>query len=78
MTSLDDPRPFAAVLRDFLGRHHLRQTPETAALFGASLLAAADVVARMLGGVPVGVVTAIIGAPFFLVLLRRARTGYEL
>ena len=48
------------------------------ALFGASLLAAADVVARMLGGVPVGVVTAIIGAPFFLVLLRRARTGYEL
>lgn len=36
MTSLDDPRPFAAVLRDFLGRHDLRQTPETAALFGAS------------------------------------------
>jgi len=32
---MNDPRPFAAVLRDFLGRHHLRQTPETAALFGA-------------------------------------------
>ncbi len=48
------------------------------ALFGASLLAAADVLARMLGGVPVGVVTAVIGAPFFLLLLRRARTGYEL
>jgi iron complex transport system permease protein len=48
------------------------------ALFGASLLAAADVVARLLGGVPVGVVTAVIGAPFFLALLRRARTGYEL
>jgi iron complex transport system permease protein len=48
------------------------------ALFGASLLAAADVVARMLGGVPVGVVTAVIGAPFFLLLLRRARSGYEL
>jgi iron complex transport system permease protein len=48
------------------------------ALFGASLLAVADVVARMLGGVPVGVVTAVIGAPFFLALLRRARTGYEL
>ncbi len=48
------------------------------ALFGAALLAAADVVARMLGGVPVGVVTAVIGAPFFLALLRRARTGYEL
>ena len=48
------------------------------ALFGASLLAAADVVARMLGGIPVGVITAVIGAPFFLLLLRRARTGYEL
>jgi iron complex transport system permease protein len=48
------------------------------ALFGASLLAAADVVARLLGGVPVGVITAVIGAPFFLALLRRARTGYEL
>jgi iron complex transport system permease protein len=47
-------------------------------LFGASLMAAADVVARMLGGVPVGVVTAVIGAPFFLLILRRARTGYEL
>jgi iron complex transport system permease protein len=47
-------------------------------LFGASLLAVADVLARMLGGVPVGVVTAVIGAPFFLALLRRARTGYEL
>src|SRR6478735_7236229 len=47
-------------------------------LFGASLLAAADVVARLLGGVPVGVITAVIGAPFFLALLRRARTGYEL
>jgi iron complex transport system permease protein len=48
------------------------------ALFGASLLAVADVIARMLGGIPVGVVTAVIGAPFFLALLRRARTGYEL
>ena len=48
------------------------------ALFGASLLAAADLVARMLGGIPVGVITAVIGAPFFLLLLRRARTGYEL
>ena len=47
-------------------------------MFGASLLAAADVVARMLGGIPVGVVTAVIGAPFFLAILRRARTGYEL
>ncbi|HEX7472272.1 MAG TPA: iron chelate uptake ABC transporter family permease subunit, partial [Candidatus Limnocylindrales bacterium] len=48
------------------------------ALLGASLLAGADLVARLLGDIPVGVVTAVIGAPFFLFLLRRARVGYEL
>jgi iron complex transport system permease protein len=48
------------------------------ALFGASLLASADLAARILGEIPVGVVTATIGAPFFLALLRRTRAGYEL
>jgi len=49
-----------------------------AALLGASLMVGADLVARLLGEIPVGVVTAVIGAPFFLFLLRRTRTGYEL
>jgi iron complex transport system permease protein len=48
------------------------------ALFGASLMTVADLAARLLGEIPVGVVTAVIGAPFFLLLLRRTRTGYEL
>ncbi len=48
------------------------------AIWGASLMVFADLAARLLGDIPVGVVTAVIGAPFFLVLLRRARTGYEL
>jgi iron complex transport system permease protein len=48
------------------------------ALFGAGLMAYADIAARLLGEIPVGVVTAVIGAPFFMYLLRRARTGYEL
>jgi iron complex transport system permease protein len=48
------------------------------ALFGASLMVLADLAARLLGEIPVGVVTAVVGAPFFLFLLRRARTGYEL
>jgi len=47
-------------------------------IWGASLMVFADLAARLLGDIPVGVVTAVIGAPFFLVLLRRARTGYEL
>ena len=49
-----------------------------AALIGASLMVGADLAARLLGEIPVGVVTAVIGAPFFLALLRRARSGYEL
>ncbi len=48
------------------------------AIYGAALLATADIIARTLGEIPVGVVTAVIGAPFFLYILRRTRTGYEL
>ena len=48
------------------------------ALFGAILMVAADLAARLVGDIPVGVVTAVIGAPFFLALLRRTRAGYEL
>ena len=48
------------------------------ALGGAGLLAFADLAARLLGEIPVGVVTAVIGAPFFLFLLRRSRSGYEM
>jgi iron complex transport system permease protein len=49
-----------------------------AAILGAVLLVGADLVARLLGEIPVGVVTAVVGAPFFLALLRSARGGYEL
>src|SRR5829696_6018803 len=49
-----------------------------AALFGAILMVGADLAARLVGEIPVGVVTAVIGAPFFLVLLRRTRAGYDL
>ena len=49
-----------------------------AALYGASFLAFSDLLARLPGEVPVGIVTALIGAPFFLYLLSRARGGYEL
>jgi iron complex transport system permease protein len=48
------------------------------ALGGAVLMVAADLIARMLGEIPVGVITAVIGAPFFLGLLRQTQRGYEL
>nr|MBA2700234.1 iron chelate uptake ABC transporter family permease subunit [Chloroflexota bacterium] len=47
-------------------------------LVGAVLLAAADLVARLIGDLPVGVVMALLGAPFFLFLLHRTRSSYEL
>jgi cobalamin transport system permease protein len=65
------------VVRLVVGPNARRVLP-LSALIGASLLAAADLVARLVGGIPVGVVTAVIGAPFFLALLRGARSGYEL
>jgi iron complex transport system permease protein len=49
-----------------------------AAIFGAILMTGADLAARLIGDIPVGVVTAVIGAPFFLAILRRTRAGYEL
>ena len=45
---------------------------------GAAFLGLADLLARLAGEVPIGVVTAIVGAPFFLYLLGRTRSGYEL
>ncbi|MEO5885480.1 MAG: iron ABC transporter permease [Candidatus Limnocylindrales bacterium] len=55
-----------------------RRVLPLSAIVGAWLLAAADLVARLVGDVPVGVVMALLGAPFFLFLLQRTRTGYEL
>jgi iron complex transport system permease protein len=47
-------------------------------LAGGALLALADAAARTVAApleVPVGVVTALVGVPFFLVLLRRSYAG---
>lgn len=59
------------LLRLAFGPDHRLLLP-AAMLYGAALLVAADLGARLAGGIPVGVVTALIGAPFFLWLLRRA------
>jgi iron complex transport system permease protein len=58
------------MLRLVVGPDHRILLP-TSALAGAAFLVATDTVARMgPGEVPVGVVTAAVGAPFFLYLLR--------
>lgn len=60
------------LLRLAAGPDHRLLLPASAVL-GAALLVLADLGARLAGGIPVGVVTALVGAPFFLFLLRRSR-----
>jgi iron complex transport system permease protein len=56
--------------------HDYRRLIPLAALGGASVLLVADILARTLlapRDLPVGVITSVVGAPFFLWLLRRAK-----
>ncbi len=48
------------------------------AIWGGAFLVVADLGARLAGELPVGIVTAVIGAPVFVFLLRRYRTAYQL
>ena len=64
------------IMRLLVGPDHRRLLPASA-LFGALLLLAADTVARTAmapAEIPVGIITAAVGGPFFLYLLR-ARKG---
>ncbi len=65
------------VCRLLVGADHRRLLP-VAMIVGAMLLVVVDTVARTAAApreLPVGVVTALVGAPFFLWLLRRRPTG---
>jgi len=65
-------------MRLILGPDHRFLLPASA-LAGASFLMLADLLARTLlspAEIPVGVLTALIGAPFFIYLLRRTRREY--
>jgi iron complex transport system permease protein len=62
-----------------LGPRHRLLIP-AAALAGASFVVLADMLARTLvapSELPLGVLTALVGAPFFLALLRRAAHTYR-
>ncbi|ERH10345.1 MAG: ABC-type Fe3+-siderophore transport system, permease component [halophilic archaeon J07HX64] len=58
------------IMRLIVGPDHRILVP-TSALAGATFLVLADTVARAGTAMPVGIVTAAVGAPFFLFLLRR-------
>ncbi|MEU8354547.1 iron ABC transporter permease [Nonomuraea sp. NPDC048882] len=69
--------PHAA--RALVGAHHTRLLP-VAALLGALLVSLADTLGRTViapAQVPAGLVTALIGTPYFIYLLWRARAGGE-
>lgn len=59
------------LLRLAFGPDHRLLLPASM-VYGALLLVLADTGARLAGGIPVGIVTALIGAPFFIWLLRRS------
>ena len=61
-----------------LGPDHRLLLPASA-LAGAAFVVIADLLARVLlapAEIPVGIITAVVGAPFFLYLLRRSRREY--
>jgi len=63
------------MLRMLIGPSHRRLLPYSA-LAGGLMLVAADIVARVIvspAEMPVGVITAILGAPLFIILLRQRR-----
>jgi iron complex transport system permease protein len=67
------------LVRTAIGSDHRRLVPLSFA-GGAAFLVAADTVARSLGStdLPVGIVTAIAGAPFFIVLMmRKGAEGWQ-
>lgn len=65
------------IVRMIFGPDHRTLLPAVA-LVGASFLLIADVLARVImapGEIPVGIVTALVGGPFFIYLLRRQKSA---
>ncbi len=68
------------ILRLFAGAEHRFVLPGSA-LLGALMLVAADLVARTIAApaeIPIGVITALLGAPFFIWLLLKNRNKWRL
>ena len=66
------------VARLVFGPDHRLLLPASA-LMGSLFLVLADLIARLLlapAEIPVGIITAMIGAPFFIYLLRRSKREY--
>lgn len=60
------------ILRLMIGPEHKRLLP-LCLVGGAAFVVACDLACRLIGGLPLGIVTALIGGPYFLWLLTRLR-----
>jgi iron complex transport system permease protein len=60
------------ILRLTIGPEHKRLLP-LSLVGGAAFVVGCDLVCRLVGGLPLGIVTALIGGPYFLWLLQRQR-----
>lgn len=63
------------ITRILVGPDHRILFPASA-LVGGIFLVWTDALARLLGEMPVGIITAFFGAPFFIYLLRKRKSGY--
>jgi iron complex transport system permease protein len=63
------------ITRILVGPDHRILFPASA-LVGGIFLVWTDALARVLGEMPVGIITAFFGAPFFIYLLRKRKSGY--
>ena len=63
------------ITRILVGPDHRILFPASA-LVGGIFLVWTDALARLLGEMPVGILTAFFGAPFFIYLLRKRKSGY--
>jgi iron complex transport system permease protein len=62
--------------RTFLGQGRVRKNIPACALLGATLVMAADLLGRVAfapSQLPAGIITAVLGAPFFFILLLQRR-----
>ncbi len=63
------------ITRLLVGPDHRILVPASA-LMGGIFLVWTDALARVLGEMPVGIITAFFGAPFFIYLLKKRKSGY--
>ncbi len=64
------------IARMAVGPNYKAMLPATV-LIGASYLLLADIISRVLGEIPIGIVTSLVGAPVFIYLLKKTMESWS-